>query len=465
MLKGFSSLFARRIISIMQHTIERKNGDLNITVTLDKAEITKVYDSTVRKLCEDISVKGFRKGHAPIEKARQLIEPRLLEDRFTRNLIDKAFRSYVVDPEVVNFLESNAAPGAVPSVSLASQSGDVITFIYAAKPVVKTLGQYKGIATGVVKEEVTDETVQKELERIAHEEADLVPTEEPIAEGFTVNCDIHGSINGIENASLTEKAFDIKVGTKRFIPGIEEKLIGHKAGENVTVEADLPHNYPEEVADKHAVFEIRINSVKKEDVPAIDDELATVQSEYEGCANLEDLKNKIRERQGERAQRIYENNKLGKILAAIVEKSEFEIDEARLKEALVADQRKKDEQTLSAQGLDLPTYLRLIQMTEQTYTDNVYRNLSSSLKSDAVMDAVFADAKLEPVTDEEYAAEASSHGVKLDELKTRYLEDYKKSFKGATDEQAEAYFRIRTAAIFRNALTAKVRKFLLDNND
>ena len=447
----------------MTHSIERKDGDLIITVNPTKEEGAKIYNAIIRELAAEVTVPGFRKGKAPLELASRRISTEQVNDRLGNRLLDRAFHSYIYDPAVVIVLESEVPAGAVPSASFGENN--TVTFTYPLLPVVETLGTYQGIKTEVTAKEVTDEDVDSELKRLANEESDLTPTEEPIEKGFTANCDIHGSIAGVERPEVSEKGFDIKVGSGASIPGLDEKLIGHKTGDNVSADIDMPDNYPEEVAGKTVHFEVRINSVKKVVEPAIDDELATLQTEYQDVDNLEQLKGKIRERLATRFARDYENAKLSKVLTECNRTTKYVMDETRLKEAIVNHQRQQDEEMLKQQGLDLNTYLKLVNMDLNTYADNVYRNLLSRLQSSALQRAICKALDIAAPTEEELREACKKNEIDYDEARQSISDNFRRSFKTATDEQVAAFVELRFAGINESLMSEKLRRVLLDSND
>ncbi len=447
----------------MTHSIERKNGDLVITVNTTKEESDKLYSAVVKELAAEVTVPGFRKGKAPLELASRRISADQVNDRLGHRLLDRAFHSFLYDPAVILILEAEVPTGAVPSASF-GENGSVI-FTYPLLPVVETLGTYQGLKTEVIRREVTDEDVENELKRLASEESDLTPTDEPIENGFTANCDIHGSIAGVERPEVSEKGFDIKVGSAGSIPGLSEKLVGHKVGENVSCDIEMPNNYPDEVAGKTVHFEVRINSVKKVVEPAIDDELATLQTEYEGVDNLEQLKGKIRERLSARFVREYENAKLSKILTECNKTTKYVMDEPRLREALVNHQRQQDEEMLKGQGFDLNTYLKLVNMDLKTYSDNVYRNLISGLQSAALQRAIAKAVNLPAPTEAEVREACEKNRIDYDQVRKSIAENFHKEFKTATDEQAAAMVDVRFAGIIDSLESEKLRTVLLDSND
>lgn len=448
----------------MTHSIERKDGDLIVRVDLDGDELARLQNRVIDDMCKEVTVKGFRKGKAPRELAIRHLSSAEVSDRLARRVIDKAYRHAVRSADVLLALEGEVAERAVPSVEITPELNRA-SFFYPLLPAVSKLGGYTGIKTEVTLSEVTDESVQKELERIADEESDLTPTDDPIEEGFTANCDIKGSINGVSKPELSEKAYDVNVGTGLFIPGIDPHFIGKRIGDTFGADITLPDNYPSDVAGKLCHFEIKINSVKRKVVPAIDDELATLQTEYADCENLEALKAKIKEKLTTVARNRYETSKLNAILTACGKESEFTFDEKRLKEALVSAQKEDDRQQLEAYGVELADYLKMVGIDEATYETNVFNNRMSSLRGSALESAIAEKENFAEVSEEELSKAAEENGIDLDQVRQRSIEDISRACPGATEEDGRKLADIRLAGLKQYVVAQKLRGFLLDNND
>ncbi len=153
-------------------------------------------------------------------------------------------------------------------------------------------------------------------------------------------------------------------------------------------------------------------------------------------------------------------------MAKVIDGSEFTVDDPRLKALLVENQRKEDEKALAQQGLDLSTYLRLVNMDKKTYENNVYANLSARLKAQAVEAAIFKAAKLPEPTAAELAEVAKKGGIAdfkafQADLAKQYLAHNKKAAKG----EAELFVAQQVAPIREQAVLDKVVGFVLANND
>ena len=219
----------------MEHSFEIKGGDLIVTVKNSKEELQKYYHSALVACCNEVTIRGFRKGQAPLDVASRAVNPEMLNDRFTRKIIDKSFKSYIQDDAIVAAIRENTLNGTTPLVDLPEpRDGSIVTFSYPIKPVITKIAAYKGIETKVEEKKVDEKAVNDELSRLALNEAELLPTTENAKLGDIATLEVKGSINGIDKPELNEKSIDLEIGAHKFVPGFEENVKDHKAGETVS---------------------------------------------------------------------------------------------------------------------------------------------------------------------------------------------------------------------------------------
>ena len=273
-------------MSVSFEVKETNHGVLTFTIAQEaiKPELDRVFN----KVKKDINLPGFRKG------------------KITRAIFDKRFGEEALYQDVVNALLPNAYEAAVkdagievvaqPKIDVVSmEKGQdwVVNAEVVTKPEVK-LGDYKNLAVSVeASKEVTDEEVDAKVERERNNLAELAIKEGAAAAGDTVVIDFVGSIDGVEFDGGKGENYSLELGSGQFIPGFEDQLVGHAAGETVNVEVSFPEDYQAaDLAGKPAVFVTKIHEVKVKEVPALDDELAKdIDEEVE---TLDELKAKYR---------------------------------------------------------------------------------------------------------------------------------------------------------------------------
>ena len=159
------------------------------------------------------------------------------------------------------------------------------------------LGEYKGLEVGREENEVDEEIVDTEVERIREGFARLEPVERAAAEGDSLLIDFEGLLDGTAFEGGKAEDYLLALGSGQLIEGFEEQLIGAKPGEEREVEVTFPDDYQaEHLAGKDAVFKVKVKEVREKILPELDDDFASDASEFD---TLEELRADIREKVGE----------------------------------------------------------------------------------------------------------------------------------------------------------------------
>ena len=160
-----------------------------------------------------------------------------------------------------------------------------LTIETALYPEVK-LGSYKGLEVEKAEAVVTDEEIERELDKKAEEVARITTVERPAQDGDTVVIDFEGFLNGEPFEGGKGEDYELRLGSHSFVPGFEEQLIGCAAGDEKDLDITFPEDYHEELAGKAVVFKVKVHEVKETQVPAKDDELAKDVSEFDTLDEL-----------------------------------------------------------------------------------------------------------------------------------------------------------------------------------
>ena len=394
-----------------------------LTVTVDAAELEKAITKAYNKQKNSISVPGFRKGKVP------------------QHMIEKMYGAEIFYEDAANIIMQETYPQAYDEskLDIVSQPKIDITqlekgkdFIYTAEVAVKPevkLGKYKGVSVTKIDSKVTatevNDAIKAELER----DARMVTKNGKAAKNDTAVIDFEGFINGEAFEGGKGENYDLVLGSGSFIPGFEDQLIGHKAGEDVEVEVTFPETYQaEDLAGKPAVFKCHIHEVKKKDVPKLDDEYVADHTEFE---TVDEYKASVKER--------LENNKKAdgrraqedEAIAKIVEDSEMEIPDAML-DYQVENMINDFANNMAQQGLSLQQYMQFTGMTMDAFRDQVRPDALSRTQSSLVLEAIVKAEKIE-ASDADVEAKledmSKQYGMELDQLKTLVGDAEKESMK------------------------------------
>ena len=257
------------------------NGTLTFTIGQDM--IAKGLDTAFNKVKKNLNVPGFRKGKVSRTVFNRMYGEEALYEEALNAVLPESYEAAVA--------ESGIDPVAQPKIDIKSMNKGEdweITADVIVKPEVK-LGDYKNLEVSVdIEKDVTDADVDAKIEAAQKNLAELVIKEDAAENGDTVVIDFEGKVDGVAFDGGTAQNHSLELGSGSFIPGYEEQLVGHKAGETVEVTVTFPEDYQaEDLAGKEAVFTTTIHEVKSKEVPELDDELAKdIDEEVETLAEL-----------------------------------------------------------------------------------------------------------------------------------------------------------------------------------
>ena len=223
---------------------------------------------------------------------------------------------------------------------------------------------YKGIEVKKQPVTVTAEDVDREIDRVRERNSRMVTVEDRAAEnGDVAEIDFDGYVDGKQFDGGKAENYDLTLGAGQFIPGFEEQVVGHKAGEEFDVNVTFPEDYhAEELKGKPAVFKIKLHEIKKKELPEVDDEFVKDVSEFDTLDEYKkDLEEKLRSQRQKAADADVENQ----LVEAIIEKVEATIPDEMV-ENEVDEIINSFAYRLQSQGLKLETYLKY---TGQTTDD------------------------------------------------------------------------------------------------
>lgn len=377
----------------MKYTFEKaEKSTVKITIELNKEEwnesISKAYEQTKSRY----SLPGFRKGKVP----KHLIESTYGKGVFFEDAINIAFPKYyeeVLDKEPSIFVIGQ------PEIDVKDLSDDGITLLAVApvKPDV-TLGEYKGIKFIKKEYKVKKADVDEDIKRLQERNSRLVDvTDREAQDGDTVTIDFSGSIDGVKFEGGTAEKQTLVIGAKQYIPGFEEQVIGMKIGEERDINVKFPKDYGAiELADKDAVFAIKLHEIKKKELPELNDEFI---KESTGVATLEEYKKetkaRLQKQNDDRADREVEDE----IINKITENATMEIPDALI-ENQIDRMVQEMEYRMSYQGLKLADYLKYLNKTMEEYRAEFKEQAEKSVRSQLVIDKVLEVEKIEATEEE-----------------------------------------------------------------
>jgi trigger factor len=382
--------------SLKTSVTELPESRVRVEAEVPAEEVERRLQQAARKLGGQLRIPGFRKGKVP---------PPVVIRRLGREAVfDEALRSALGQWYVDAIDTAGIAPVGEPDINFSEDvpgQGEPLSFSIeiGVRPTAK-LGEYKGIEVGRREPTVSDEEIDKEVERLRDRLATLETVDRPAETGDHVVMDYLGKVDGEAFPGGEGRDQLIELGSGRLIPGFEEQLVGASAGDEPTISVTFPDDYAPELAGQDATFDIKVSEVKAKRLPELDDDFASEASEFDTLAELrQDITGKLRHADEHAVEREFEEA----VLTAVADDADVELPDklihARAHELL--------EQTFSAlarQGINKDVYLKIAGKDEEELAHEAEPDAASALRREAVLAAVIAAENIQPSEDELVAA-------------------------------------------------------------
>ena len=380
--------------------------------TFEKA-INKVYKKEVKK----INIQGFRKGKAP----RRIIEKMYGTEVFYDDAMQDCY------PEALYAAAEEAGVKIVAVESLEAIEANAEGFTFKAQVIVEPemeIDGYKGIEIEKKSTEVTDELIEKEIEQVRKRNSRLVTVEDRAAEnGDTAVIDFEGFVDGEAFEGGKSEGYNLSLGSGNFIPGFEEQIVGHKAGEEFSIFVNFPEEYQaEKLQGKEAEFKIVLHEIKTKELPEVDDEFVQDVSDKE---TIEEYKEELRETVGKRLVDEAEKDVDDKIAEKLMELVQGEIPEA-MYENQTNEMIRDFENRLRSQGLDMDTYMRYMGMDVNALKGMYRTDAEKRVKLRLALETIAKKENIEVTEadlDEEYGKLAETYKMDVDKVKAAIAAD------------------------------------------
>ena len=383
-----------------------EKNQLRVTIELNKAEWTESNKAAYEKNKAKYSAPGFRKGHVPYSYlvnayGEQIFFEDAINDAFSKHyfsILDKEAEYKVIDGP------------SIEDIKPVKDGGMVIIALAPLKPDVK-LGAYKGIKIEKVEYNVTDEDVDKEVEKLRERNArEIEVTDRAVMDGDIVDIDYSGSVDNEKFEGGTAEHQTLVIGSKTFIPGFEDQIIGMNIGGERDITVKFPDDYgAENLKGKVAVFAIKLHGIKVKELPELTDEFVKEKTGSETVdAYKASVKEKLEKANAQRAEREIED----KIIKAITDKSEVEIPDS-LVEREIDNMVQQASYRLMYQGLKFEDYLKYTNQTMEAYREGLKDSAKDHVKTQLVIDKILTDEKIEATkedVDAKIAEQAQSVG-------------------------------------------------------
>ncbi len=333
---------------------------VELTISLGTEELKAAEQVALTKLAKEVKIEGFRKGKAPLELVAAQVDQTILGQETLENALSKAVAEA--------FLKEDIKAIDRPEVDVKKFiPGTELEFTATTEIMPKVgLGDYKNLKVKKDTVEVSKEEVSETIDRILKNFAEKKKVDRKSKDGDEVIIDFLGKKDGAAFDGGKAEKFPLELGSKSFIPGFEEGLIGKKAGDEISLDLEFPKDYhAKDLAGAKVVFEVKIHEVRENALPEINEEFLSKLGEFK---TKEEFEKQIEEdlkiqKQAESDEKF--KDKLVKKLA--------EVSKVPVPEILLEDQKQSIEldmqQNLIYSGLSLEDYLERIGKTREEWLE------------------------------------------------------------------------------------------------
>ena len=319
-----------------------------LTIVVDRTELEAAEQVALKKMSRDVKVPGFRKGHVPLSVVAKNINPNALQEETLDNALSKAVAEAFVG-EKIQAIER-------PEVEVNKfVPGDTLEFTAQATilPAVK-LPDYQKLMTKRTEVKVVDADADDIISRMQENFAEKTKVDRAVKDGDEVVMDFIGKKDDVEFDGGKAEDYSLKIGSGQFIPGFEEGIVGHKAGDKFELELKFPKDYhAKELAGQKVTFSVELKTVNESKLPELNDEFAAKCGPFTSMDDLrKDILREVKEQKSRDSEEKFKDELVGELADNV---------KVELPEILVDDQVRSIEQdmqqNLTYRGLELDSYL------------------------------------------------------------------------------------------------------------
>ncbi|WP_409482525.1 trigger factor [Helcococcus ovis] len=375
----------------MSKLISKENNKAVFTETVKfdvfKEKLQEAYQQNKSRF----NIPGFRKGKAP----RRIIEMNYGKEVFYNDALD-----LILPDAYQNALEElKITPVSRPHVDFSEiEEGKDIELKFEVETYPEfELADYTNLEVTKqdteVKEELVDARIQDEIQK----NGVVKPVEREIQIGDLVNIDFEGFKENVAFEGGKSEGYDLKIGSKSFIPGFEEGLIGKKAGEEVDLNLTFPEEYQaEELKGQEVLFKVKVNEVKEEVFPELDDDFVMDVSEFD---TVDEYKESIRKELKENLEKNNEIELENQVIEEVIRRTEINVPNQMVEDQLNEEYHEYTHQ-ISHMGIDMKTYFQLTGSSEEQVREQLRERAENKVKIDLILEKL-VEEKEYSVSDDE----------------------------------------------------------------
>ncbi|MFF2373389.1 trigger factor [Streptomyces xiamenensis] len=398
----------------MKSAVETLNPTrVRLTVEVPFEELKPSLDAAYRKINQQVTVPGFRKGKIPA---------RIIDQRFGRGaVLEEAVNDALPKFYSEAVSEGELNPLGQPEVDITElKDNELLTFTAEVdiRPEI-TIPDYTGIEVTVEAAEVTDEDVAEAVEQLRERFASTSVVERAAAEGDVLKLDLEAKVDGEVLEDGVAEGLDYTVGSGQLLDGIDEAVTGLEAGGTATFNSTLKGG---SAAGQESEVTVKVISVSARELPEADDEFAQLASEFD---TFEELQADSRRRLADQKKYQQATEAQEKVLDALLELVEVPMPEKLLKDEVETRKHNLEHHQLGQLGMDLEAYLKIQDKTVEEFEDELKEQAEKGIRTQFVLDQIAKSENLtvsqEELT-EHLVRRAQSSGMSPDQFAQAVVE-------------------------------------------
>ncbi|WP_060881906.1 trigger factor [Streptomyces scabiei] len=392
----------------MKSAVETLNPTrVRLSIEVPFEELKDSLDAAYKKINQQVTVKGFRKGKIPA----RVIDQRFGRGAVLEEAVNDALPKFYTD--AVNEAELNVL--GQPEVDITElKDGETLNFTAEVdvRPAIE-IPDYSGIEVEVDAVEVTEEDVDKAVEQLRERFASTSPVERAAEDGDVVTLDLQAKVDGEVLEDGVAEGVSYTIGSGELLDGIDDAVKGLEAGGEATFASELKGG---SAAGKEAEVTVKVSQVAARELPALDDEFAQLASEFD---TLEELRADSRKRLENMKQYDQATQAQERVLEKLLEIVEVPVPEKLLEDEINTRKHNLEHHQLGQMGLDLEKYLEIQGKTVEEFDAETKEAAVKGIKTQFVLDELVSKEKLnvnqEELT-EHLMRRAASSGMSPDQF-------------------------------------------------
>lgn len=352
----------------MEVSLQNSDGlERRLQIAVPEEDISPQIQNKLEQLSRTTRVQGFRPGKVPMKVIRSRFGAQVRQE-VIGEVVQTTFQEAVTQEKL--------RPAGMPTIDpLSAEDGQGLSYTatFEVYPDLE-LAPAENIEIERPVAKITDDDIEKMIERLRKQNGTLESCDRVATEGDTLVIDFTGKLDGEEFQGGTAEDFEIELGSERLIDGFEQGLLGAKAGESRDLDLTFPDEYQKsDLAGKAVTFSVTVKDVKTTKLPELDDDFFKLFGVNEG--GLEAFKSEVRNNMEREAERSAQNRVRDVVLDKLFEHNQFESPKVMLE----AESRKlHDEmkQRFQSQGMD-PA--QLDQIGPETYLEQAKKRVALQL--------------------------------------------------------------------------------------